>query len=127
MKRHFGFRRLLATLAMTSVLVTAPALAQDYNDGFIAAAAGDYETAVAKWQPLAENGDANAQFNLALIYHKGLGVPADEALAVGWYHRAASNGNLQAQEFLTAAYSEGWFGLPRNPELAQYWQERMSH
>jgi len=73
-------------LAVLTALATigGPLQAQDYNEGFLAAAAGDYEVAVAKWQPLAERGDANAQFNMALIYHKGLGVEADEALAVGW-------------------------------------------
>jgi len=61
--------------ALTALAIAgASAQAQDYNDGFLAAAAGDYTTAVAKWQPLAESGDANAQFNMALIYHKGLGV-----------------------------------------------------
>ncbi len=103
-----------------------PVQAQDYNDGFLAAAAGDYETAVAKWQPLAERGDANAQFNMALIYHKGLGVAADEALAVGWYHRAANNGSPYAQEFLAAAYGQGWFGLPQDRRLAQYWENRLN-
>ncbi|HEB92272.1 MAG TPA: sel1 repeat family protein [Gammaproteobacteria bacterium] len=100
--------------------------AEDYNEGFLAAEAGDYVTAVAKWQPLAESGDANAQFNMALIYHKGLGVAADEARAVGWYHRAADNGSQYAQEFLSAAYDQGWFGLPQNSRLAQYWEARLN-
>ncbi len=114
---------LAALTALT--LIGATAQAQEYNDGFLAAAAGDYTTAVAKWRPLAENGDANAQFNMALIYHKGLGVAADEALAVGWYHRAANNGSRYAQEFLAAAYEQGWFGLPQDRQLAQYWQARL--
>lgn len=113
--------------AATALLIAgASAQAQDYNDGFLAAVAGDYEMAVAKWQPLAERGDANAQFNMALIYHKGLGVKADEALAVGWYHRAANNGSQYAQEFLAAAYEQGWLGLPRDRQLAQYWQARLA-
>ena len=116
---------LLAAL-MALATLGGPLQAQDYNDGFLAAAAGDYEMAVAKWQPLAEGGDANAQFNMALIYHKGLGVEADEARAVGWYHRAADNGSQYAQEFLSAAYDKGWFGLPQDSQLAQYWEGRLN-
>ncbi len=111
----------LAALAVAS----GPLMAQEFNDGIFAAEVGDYKTAVAKWEPLAENGDADAQFNMALIYHKGLGVDPDEALAVGWYHRAANSGNPHAQEYLSVAYNEGWFGLPRNPELAHYWENRL--
>ena len=111
--------------ALTALaVVSGPVLAEEFNDGIFAAAAGDYETAVAKWQPLAESGNADAQFNMALIYHKGLGVASDETLAVGWYHRAANAGSQQAQEYLSAAYGEGWFGLPRDLKLAQYWEAR---
>ncbi len=117
---------ILLAAGMALAVASGPLLAQDYNDGLLAAVAGDYETAVAKWLPLANAGDADAQFNMALIYHKGLGVEADEARAVGWYQRAAENGNQQAQGYLSVAYSEGWFGLPRNLRLAQYWKGRLA-
>ncbi len=117
---------ILLAVSMALASIGGSLQAQDYNEGFLAAEAGDYETAVAKWQPLAEGGDANAQFNMALIYHKGLGVEADEARAVGWYHRAADNGSQYAQEFLSAAYGQGWFGLPQDSQLAQYWKTRLT-
>ena len=40
----------------------------------------DYETAYKLILPLAEQGDAYAQFNLGLMYRNGLGVPPCEPL-----------------------------------------------
>jgi hypothetical protein len=33
---------------------------------------GDYATALREWRPLAEQGDASAQFNLVLMYALGM-------------------------------------------------------
>lgn len=41
------------------------------------------------YQRPAEAGDANAQFTLGMVYERGLGVPADPALARQWYEKAA--------------------------------------
>lgn len=96
-----------------------------YNVGLLASEAGDYAAAVGQWQPLAARGDGAAQFNLALMYHRGLGVALDEQKAVQWYQKSASNGYVKAQEFLAAAYREGWFGLEKNPQKAEYWGEQI--
>ncbi len=122
---------LLLAACVALATLSAPVLSQEltageFNDGIFAAEAGDYDTAVAKWLPLANSDDADAQFNMALIYHKGLGVKRDEGKAVRWYHRAADNGNQQAQQYLSVAYGNGWFGLPQNLKLAQYWEERLA-
>lgn len=94
---------------------------KEYNDGFRAAETGNYTTAIDKWGPLASSGHAMAQFNIALMYHGGLGVDTNEAEAVKWYTMAAKNGYMPAQEFLSAAYKEGWFGLKANEKKAEYW------
>ncbi len=36
---------------------------------------GDYATALKEWTPLAEQGDADAQYNLGVMYALGHGVP----------------------------------------------------
>ncbi len=46
---------------------------------------GDYATALREWRPLAEQGNAKAQYNLGFMYRYGLGVPQDDAAAWGWY------------------------------------------
>lgn len=96
-----------------------------YNTGFLAAETGDYQQAVAQWQPLAEQGHAIAQFNLALLYHSGDGVDLNEAKAVSLYHQAAEQGYDKAQEYLAAGYQEGWFGLPKDQQKADYWNKRL--
>ncbi len=124
MKRNQKIRGVVLVFALLVTAVLSMAQAQDYNDGLLAARAGDYNTAVMKWQPLAQQGDAMAQFNMALMYHRGLGVGIDEARAVAWYKMSATNGYIKAQEFLAVAYQEGWFGLPHDQAKANYWLQR---
>ena len=40
----------------------------DFEMGFAAAQRGDYAAALLEWRPLAEQGDADAQYNLGLMY-----------------------------------------------------------
>jgi uncharacterized protein len=63
-------------------------LAQDFDNGVKAYKNGDFATALKEWRPLAEQGNAAAQFNLALMYDNGTGVPQDYAQAVEWYRRS---------------------------------------
>ncbi|MBL1276183.1 MAG: sel1 repeat family protein [Ectothiorhodospiraceae bacterium] len=117
----------LVLLAGTAVN---PVYAQDsngYNLGFLASESGDYTTAAKQWQPLASQGDALAQFNLALMYHRGLGVNLDEGKAVSWYQKSAENGYSKAQEFLAVAYREGWFGLAQDQKKAEYWDKQIEN
>lgn len=117
---------LLTMLALTVVFTPAHSQGKSgYNTGLLASEAGDYKKAVVAWQPLADKGDGAAQFNLALMYHRGLGVALDEQKAVQWYQKSASNGYLKAQEFLAAAYREGWFGLEKNLQKAEYWGQQI--
>jgi len=50
---------------------------------------GDYETALREFRPLAEQGHAEAQLNLGIMYSLGLGVPKDHVQAYVWYTLAA--------------------------------------
>ena len=51
---------------------------QQFQQGFEATERGDYQTAFKLWLPLAEQGDAKAQFNLGVMYGNGLGVKQDD-------------------------------------------------
>ena len=55
----------------------------------------------------AEQGDADAQFNLGVMYANGEGVPQDAAEAVRWYRLSADQGNASAQNNLGLSYSNG--------------------
>ncbi|HYN45796.1 MAG TPA: SPOR domain-containing protein [Allosphingosinicella sp.] len=59
--------------------------------------AGNYDEAVRQWRPLADRGDADAQYNIAQAYFLGRGVPQNMNLAEQWYERAARQGHEEAQ------------------------------
>jgi len=119
---------LVSLLVLTVILTPAHSQGQtNYNAGLLASEAGDYGVAIGKWQPLAKQGDGAAQFNLALMYHRGLGVALDEKKAVHLYQKSATNGYGKAQEFLAAAYREGWFGLEKNSQKAKYWGQQLEN
>ena len=67
---------LVAGAVAAAALIATPVHA-DVKAGVDAWSAGDYATAVAEWQVPAQNGDADALFNLAQAYRLGRGVPAD--------------------------------------------------
>jgi len=62
---HLHSLVLAITLLVGGVSV---ATAQDFNKGFEAAQSGDFETALQEWRPLAEQGNAPAQYNLGVAY-----------------------------------------------------------
>ena len=74
--------------------------AQSVKAGIEAWQKADYEAAVAIWRPLAEQGDADASFNLAQAYRLGRGVPVNLGAAQTWFERAARKGHLDAQTTL---------------------------
>ncbi len=76
--------------------LTAPAWA-GLKEGAAAQKRGDYATALRELRPLAEQGNAKAQYNLGVMYDKGRGVPQDYAKAVGWWRKAAEQGDAKAQ------------------------------
>jgi TPR repeat protein len=74
--------------------------AQSVRAGIDAWQRADYSGAVAIWRPLAEKGDADAQFNLGQAYRLGRGVPINLAAAKAWFERAAGQGHVDAQTTL---------------------------
>ncbi len=113
--------RLLKLLLLILVVCAAgPAVAGPFEDGAAAYAKGDYGTALRLWRPLAEQGDARAQYNLGLMYTNGLGVPQDDATAVSWYRKAAEQGFAEAQFNLGSMYYGGK-GVPQDYVQAHMW------
>ena len=74
---------LLATLILP-IALSAPAAAGPYEDGLAAYQKGDYATALGLWRRLADQGMAEAQYNLGIMHENGEGVPQDDAEAVKW-------------------------------------------
>jgi hypothetical protein len=73
-------RKLTATLCLTLAVLlgsSGSSVSADFQKGLTAAQNGDFATALREWTPLAEQGNADALFNLGLISQKGEGVPYD--------------------------------------------------
>ncbi|MCX8627215.1 tetratricopeptide repeat protein, partial [Gilliamella sp. B3976] len=68
----------------------------------------------------AEQGDKDAQYNLALMYDEGEGVKESKEKAIYWYTKAAEQGVGDAQYNLAVIYDEGE-GVEESKEKAIYW------
>lgn len=110
----------LLPAAVLALLLTVPAAAQDFLKGMEAYWEGDYAAALQEFRPLAEQGDATAQYNLGLMYYDGEGVPQDYAEAVKWYRLAAEQGRALAQHNLGVMYDKGQ-GVPQDYVQAHMW------
>ena len=92
------YRDLAVFVCVASLAAAAPA--QSVKAGIEAWQKADYSAAVAIWRPLAQNGDADAQFNLGQAYRLGRGAPIDLGAAQIWFERAAGKGHIDAQTTL---------------------------
>jgi Sel1 repeat len=90
---------LTAILASLAGCATSPE--EQANQAF---AAGDYQTALAGYQALAEKGDPVAEGALAYMYYTGSGVPKDVVTARHWYEKAAVDGDARSARNLGNHY-----------------------
>ena len=95
----------------------------DFNDGFDAYNKGDYKTAFNEWKSLAEQGDADAQDKLGLMYENGRGTLKDYKESFKWYHKAAEQGNPSAQQYLGFLYASGYV-VTKDLTKAKYWTKK---
>jgi hypothetical protein len=98
--------RQISSLAI--LMLPALAWSADLDKGLAAYDEGDYATALAVCQPLADAGDATAQFCMGRLYANGFGVPLDDALALHWFGAAAEQGHAEAQFNLAVFHTNGW-------------------
>jgi TPR repeat protein len=105
---------------LLGVLLGAPALANDLELGMQALENGYVRRAIELWTPLAEQGDAEAQFGLGVIYNDAVGVPRDYTEANYWFLRAAEQGYAPAQFNLGNAYKNAT-GFSADAGMAVIW------
>jgi TPR repeat protein len=113
-----------AIVVLTALaIITTSGVADPLSDAESAYDRKDYATAVAILRPLAEHGNATAQFRLGQFYEVGLGVPRDYGRAVQWLKEAAQQENVEAQAWLADAYYFGR-GAPPSQSLAAFWNQK---
>ena len=85
---------LLIGVVLFGLSARAPA---DYAAGAAYYVKKDYERAFTTLLPAAQEGEAEAQFTLGVMYDVGHYVAVDKQAALGWYRQAADQGHPQAQ------------------------------
>ena len=114
------YRLIVAALFLLSA---SAASAADLEKGLAAYNEGNYAVALEQCLPLAEGGDAVAQFCVGRMYANGFGVMMDDAKALKWYSLAAAAGHAESQFNLGVMYANGW-GVPMNDaEAARYYRQ----
>ncbi len=86
-------------------MLASPVLA-DFQAGLDAYERGDYHTAMKEWRPLANQGDASAQYHLGVLYERAQGIPRDYQEALRLHRLAAEQGHAQAQFDLGRMYAD---------------------
>lgn len=111
-------RKPVKTLSVAALAIAPLAVfAGDLEKGMEAFNVGDYETSLAECQPLADAGNAAAQFCVGRLYANGFGVAMDDAQALHWYGAAADQGYPDAQYNLGVMHANGW-GVEMNDDQA---------
>lgn len=102
----------------TIALIGLSGCATGVQRGFSAYNAGRYEEAYAQWLPMANAGDAAAQYNMGLLWQQGLSVqtPRNPDRAGDYFFLAARQG------FVTAMAPLAEYQLSKNqPDAALTW------
>ena len=116
----FAFRRSLKPffgLMISALGVPTIATADPLQDGLASYNRGEYQTAKRLLDPLAAEGDADAQLALGLMFTKGEGVEADLAAALNWFERAVDNSKASPRVHDDATYNRD-FLLKKKKEWA---------
>ena len=128
--RHtFPGKGLASLLGLLLLLLSSSAFAETttkpdtFAQGWEAYQSGNFSSAMQFWMPLAEQGDANAQLNVGLMYDAGQGVSVDHARAAEWYRKSAESGLAAAQYNLGLLYRDGE-GVEQNQQLSSDWLGR---
>jgi TPR repeat protein len=116
----------VASWAMAVVIalgLSATTARADFTAGVTAFHAGSYQAAYTEWLPIAESGNAPAQYNVGVLFHYGLGVAKDFSAAAEWYRLAASQSHPNAQAKLGYLLARG-FGVEKDfAESARWFRE----
>lgn len=104
-------------------LFTGSAAAGALDDGLAAYQAGNYQQAFELWKPLAEAGDADAEYNIGLLYMNGLGVEKNSRFARQLFMAAAKQGQADAQYNLGLMYYQGNTVFRSNKDAFNWWSK----
>jgi len=93
------------------------------TEGLDALRKNDFATAVKELRPLAERGDAEAQYRVGLMYEFGKGYPQDKAQGIAWFRKAAAQNHAGALERM-GAFAQSGRGGASDKDAAKAYYER---
>jgi TPR repeat protein len=94
-------------LAVIFVSILSRPVLAGFEEGVTAIEANNMPLAFEEFRESAEQGHNDSQFNLGLMYERGIGVEKDEQKAIAWYRKTAEQGNSNAQFNLAVLYENG--------------------
>lgn len=94
-----------------------------FNEGVAAYSQGDYASALREWYVPASQGEARAQYNIGVMYYKGIGTNRNLKEAAKWISAAARQDSGAAQLYLGVMHSLGE-GVPQDLVLSHSWLDR---
>ena len=118
---HVPLRRLAALISFGVALIASPSWSAD-KPSKAETDESLYAETLKVLHPAAEKGDADAQFQLGLIYDQGQGVPIDPEQAAVWFTKLAEQGHVGAQHALGTYYELGK-GVQQDDAQAVKWFE----
>ena len=100
--------------------LSSPVVGQDFDKGWAAYKAQDYDAALKEFLPLGNKGDATSQNKLGYMYMLGYGVPQDDKEAFKWFMKAAKQEVSKSMGQLGVMYKNG-NPVPQDYVLAHMW------
>ncbi|MFV9615357.1 MAG: hypothetical protein ACNYZG_05330 [Gammaproteobacteria bacterium] len=92
--------------------------ANDLEDAVTAMRTGDFAEAYCILRPLAERGDADAQYNIGWMYMNGYGLRVNDRLALEWWNKASDQGHTDASFSIAMLYDLGDGDVPKDSKKA---------
>jgi TPR repeat protein len=94
------------------------------EEGYQAVRNGNPQQGRAILQPLADKGNADAQYAVAVLYREGWGVEKNMETAAGYYQKSAEQDHRDAMFEVGWLYQAGQGGLTKDYEQSAKWYQK---
>lgn len=108
----------ITVFLLFSTLLISSAHASQFDDAVEAYRLGDYAEAYCTLRPMAEGGNADAQYNIGWMYRNGYGLRTDDSKALDWWLQASEKGHVDASFSIGEMYSLGDGKISKDLNLA---------
>jgi len=116
-------RIIFGIVVLAVMLFGEAAVSEPLDDARAAYIQGDFAAALTVLQPLADQGNAEAQYYVGSMYATGRGLPQSYTEGARWIRRSAEQGFAQAEYDLGVMYRDG-VGVARDDAETVRWYRR---